>query len=329
MSRARFSIALWNALKSSKLRINTRDDATTTMHQRCSQKCSCVTHKGTKRHEHKRAHIRACKHNTHCTNQCTHARTRSLSHSRTTSKHASTHTHAHTRTHGRPHTHARSRTLTNDTSHHVALPVAAVHRFAGVLRLDDEVLPIQAGAHQSRSRQSANQAQRSYSHAHMVGASPLSFRSGRARRCAFPTATPAQPASSVRDRSIAGMQLIDLQVGDVAADQRRVVGREHAGAANALSHPAAYASSLHQDQASVTFGPIQSDDIAGRTGFAKPVRPNPVECCLRASAGRRGPAHTSDLLSAPRVKIAPIAHHHVHHAAPSPICALSGDARVY
>ena len=117
---------------------------------------------------------------------------------------------------------------------------------------------------------------------------------------------------------MASMHPIDLQVGDVAADERSVVGREHAGAAKALSHPAAYASSLHQDQASVTLGPIQSDDIAGRTGFAKPVRPLPEECCLRASAGRRGPAHgtESDLLSAPRVKIAPIAHHHVPPAAP-------------
>jgi hypothetical protein len=177
------------------------------------QTCSCVTHKGKHRHEHNRAHIHACTH-THMykpvhahtrTHARTHARTRSLSHSRTTSKHASTHTHAHAHTHGRPQTPARSRNHTNDTSHHVALPVAAVHRFAGVLRLDDEVLPIQARAtHQSRSRQSANQAQRSYSHSHIVGASPLSFRSGRARRGAFPTATPVQLASFVRDRSIAG-----------------------------------------------------------------------------------------------------------------------------
>ena len=107
MSRARFSIALWNALKSSKLRINTRTDATTTMHQRCSQTCSCVTHKGTKRHEHKRAHIHACKH-THMykpVHMLTHARTHAHTHALTL---ALAHTPANTR--ARTHTHTRTHT---------------------------------------------------------------------------------------------------------------------------------------------------------------------------------------------------------------------------
>ncbi len=80
------------------------------------QTCSCVTHKGTSRHEsQKRTHSRMQAHMHAQTRAHAHAHTRSLSHSRT---HQQTREHAHTRTHAHTRATAHPCTLTHSHKRH-------------------------------------------------------------------------------------------------------------------------------------------------------------------------------------------------------------------